>query len=200
MKALFSVGADVPLSRVVNDHRRWIVPIVVVLAINVAVLVAAVLPLRQRVASGETRANASALALSAAQTEFKSAEATRDGQAQATRDLERFYNEVLPADASTARRVIGVKLNQLIRAHDVMFERTATVPEELNDSSLALLRASYALSGEWEDIRQLIHEIETGPDFVVIDNVVLSEGEVNAPLSLTLDISTYFRDPAGNVR
>ena len=51
-----------------------------------------------------------------------------------------------------------------------------------------------SLEGDWDDIRQLIYEIETGPDFIVIDNVALAEGEdANAPLALTLDISTYYR-------
>ncbi len=53
---------------------------------------------------------------------------------------------------------------------------------------------NYSLTGDWDDIRQLIYEIETGADFVVIDNVRLVEGaEANAPLSLTLDLSTYYR-------
>ena len=36
--------------------------------------------------------------------------------------------------------------------------------------------------------------VETGPDFIVIDNVQLAEGaQANAPLSLTLELSTYYR-------
>ena len=52
MRALFAFGADVPVSRVIADHRRWLVPVGVVLAINVIVLIAVVLPLRQSVQSG----------------------------------------------------------------------------------------------------------------------------------------------------
>ena len=52
MKALFTFGADVPWSRVIADHRRWLMPVGVVLAINVVVLIAVVLPLRQSVQSG----------------------------------------------------------------------------------------------------------------------------------------------------
>ena len=39
MKALFTFGADVPSSRVIADHRRWLVPVGIVLAINIVVLV-----------------------------------------------------------------------------------------------------------------------------------------------------------------
>ena len=100
MKALFTFGAEVPASRVIADHRRWLIPVGVVLAINVIVLMAVVLPLRQSVQSGSSRAEASAQSLREAMADFKDAEATRDGQTQASADLVRFYADVLPADIS----------------------------------------------------------------------------------------------------
>ena len=194
MRALFTFGADVPVSRVIADHRRWLIPVALVLAINVIVLVAAVLPLRRSALSGSSRADASAEALRGAVADFKEAEATRDGQTQASADLVRFYADVLPADISAARRVTHVKFAKLAMSHDVTFQSGATMPEVLRDSSLERLRVNYSLIGDWDDIRQLIYELETGPDFIVIDNVQLSEGaEANAPLSLTLDLSTYYR-------
>lgn len=199
MKALFAVGTDVPLSRVMADHRRWLMPVGVMLAINLVVLIAVVLPLRRSVESGTSQAAASAAALRAAIDELKFAEATRDGQAQASQDLDRFYGEVLPAGFAAARRITHVKLAQMARGHDVEFQRGAATPETLRDSTLERLRVSFSLAGDWDDIRQLIYQIETGPDFIVIDNVALSEGaEANAPLSLILDLSTYYR-VAGNV-
>jgi hypothetical protein len=90
-----------------------------------------------------------------------------------------------------------VKLSQLARSHDVRFESGAATTESLKGSTLERLRVNYSLSGDWDDIRQLIYAIETGPDFVVIDNVKLAEGEANAPLSLTLDLSTYYRTTMG---
>ena len=61
----------------------------------------------------------------------------------------------------------------MVRQHDVNFQRSASTPETNRDSELERLKITYALSGNWEDIRMLIHDIETGPDFVVIDNVAL---------------------------
>lgn len=198
MRALFTFGAEVPVSRVVGDHRRWLMPLGIVLAVNLVVLVLVVLPLRRSVESGSTRAEASAQALSEAMADLKDAEGTRDGQAKGATDLDRFYAEVLPADFMTARRVTHIKLAQLARSHDVAFESGAATPETLRDSSLERLHVNYQLSGDWEDIRQFIFEIETGPDFVIIDNLQLAEQEANAPLSLTLDLSTYYR--VGNAR
>ena len=193
MRALFAFGADVPLGRVIADHRRWLVPSGIVLAINLLVLVLVVLPLRQSVESGASRAEQSAQALQEAIADLREAEATRDGQAQASKDLDRFYAEVLPADFASARRVTHVKLQQMARSHDVAFGGGSFTPTTMPDSTLERLQVSYELSGDWEDIRQLIYEVETGPDFIVIDNMQLTEGEVNAPLSLTLELSTYYR-------
>ncbi len=194
MRALFTFGADVPAARVLADHRRWLAPVGIVLAINVIVLLAVVVPLRQAVQSGSSRADASAQSLREAMADLKEAEATRDGQTQASADLDRFYAEVLPSNFATARRMTGLKMAQLARAHDVDFQSGAASTEELRDSTLERLHVNYALTGDWDDIRQLIYEIETGPDFIVIDNVQLTEGsESNAPLSLTLDMSTYYR-------
>ncbi|MEO7133745.1 MAG: GspMb/PilO family protein [Vicinamibacterales bacterium] len=194
MRALFTFGADVPAWRVLAEHRRWLMPLGLVLAINLVVLTLVVLPLRQSVQSGASRAQASGRSLREAMADLQDAEGTRDGQAQASADLDRFYASVLPVDMSTARRMTHLKLSQLARSHDVIFQGGAASTEALRDSTLERLSVNYSLTGDWDDIRQMIYEIETGPDFVVIDNVRLVEGsETNAPLSLTLDLSTYYR-------
>lgn len=194
MKALFALGGEVPFGRVLSEHRRVLAPLVALLAINLAVLVALVLPLRAVVQGGGTRAQDSTRAVAEARAELATAEATRDGQAQATRDLDRFYREVLPADVSAAQRLTHSKLSLLARSHDVVFLQSSTTPETLRDSSLERLVVNYNLSGSWEDVQRFIHTVETLPDFVVIDNLSLSEsGDTNAPLSLTLAVSTYYR-------
>ena len=51
------------------------------------------------------------------------------------------------------------------------------------------------LTGSYPDIRNFLHEIETAPEFVVIDRVTLSEGvESDDSLRLALELSTYFRN------
>ena len=200
MKALFAFNTDVPWSRVVADQRRWLLPVGAILAINIVVLFAVVLPMRRSVETGTEQANASAQALNAAIAELKDAEATRDGQVDASKDLDRFYGEVLPANFAAARRLTQLKLAQMARAHEVRYMSGAANTESLRNSTLHRLRVACSLEGDWDDIRQLIYEIETGPDFMVIDNVSLTEGEsANAPLALALEISTYYR-VAGDVR
>jgi|SRR5687768_15418924 len=202
MRALFSFKSEVPWSRVIADHRRVLVPVGIILAINVAVLVFIVMPMRRSAESGESQANESVVALNAAIADLREAEAMRDGQKQAGTDLEKFYGEVLPENLSVARRLTVLKLAQLARSHDVTLQRGAATTEELRNSPLERLGVSYSLEGSWNDVRQFIYEIETGPDFLVIDNVGLSEAEGgNAPLALELEISTYYRlAGTGNVR
>jgi len=148
MKALFAVGGVVPLARVVAEHRRVLLPLGALLAVNLAVLVLVVIPLRASVESGASRAEDSTRALAEARAELQVAETTRDGQAQATRDLDRFYREVLPADVSAAQRLTQSKLSLLARSHDVVFLQSSTTPEALRESSLERLVVNFSLSGD----------------------------------------------------
>ncbi len=73
--------------------------------------------------------------------DLKDAEATRDGQAQASADLDRFYASVLPADMSTARRMTHLKLSQLARVARRGASRSgAATTETLRDSTLEHLK------------------------------------------------------------
>lgn len=194
MKAQFGMADAVPLSRVAGDYRFWILPVALALVANIAVLLFVVLPLSVSTDAGARRAAEAIEARTAAAAELQAAEQTRDGQAQAARDLDRFYGEVLPADVAEARRLTHLKLSQMAREHGVRFQRSSAAPEEVRGSSLERLRVSYALEGSYQDIRAFIYEIETAPDFLVIDNVFLAEGSVDqAPLALTLDLSTFYR-------
>ena len=80
------------------------------------------------------------------------------------------------------------------RERKVAFERSSAAPEAVRDSQLERLKVTYSLSGDYDDIRRFIYDIETGADFIVIDNVLLAEGsDSKAPLALTLELSTYYR-------
>jgi hypothetical protein len=59
-----------------------------------------------------------------------------------------------------------------------------------------------ALQGEYEGFRQFIFDLETASEFVIIDDVTLTQGDPSKPLTLTLEMSTYYpltaRGPHGN--
>ena len=194
MNALFGGSSVIPWSRVIGEHRRVMTILGVAIAINLGVLGFVVVPLMSSVESGARRAESAAAALKEAKADFANAEATRDGQTQATKDLERFYKQVLPVDLAAARRMSLSEMNKKARKHNVTFEASASSTDTVRDSELEHLKASFSLSGDYNDVREFIYDVETGPDFVIIDNVVLSEGQDNnAPLRFTFDVSSYYR-------
>jgi hypothetical protein len=180
--------------RVLADYRAWIWPLGLLLAANLIVVVLAVVPMSRAVGAAETRARLAGVEASEAAAELKAVTATRDGRDAATRELAVFYRDVLPGDVSSARRLLQLRLAQLARSHDVAFARSAASPETIRGSDLARLRVSAELSGRYEDIRQFLYALETAKDFVIVESVVLAEGdELSSPLDLTLNVATYYK-------
>jgi hypothetical protein len=187
-------ASPVPVGRILREHRAMLVPVAIVLVLNAGVLIAGVLPLAQRVSVNEARAVAAERAQAAAAAELKRAEASRDGTSRASTDLETFYDKVLPPDLAAARRLLHVRFQQKAREYGVRYERSAADEEQIRDSRLDRLTSSMTLSGDYEDIRALLYDLESAPDFFIIDNVGLSEGDsANGALSLALSVSTYYR-------
>ncbi len=60
--------------------------------------------------------------------------------------------------------------------------------------TLVQLKIDMDLSGSYGDIRAFIHQLETSPEFVVIDNIELGQGSDAVPLAVTVHLSTYYRD------
>jgi Tfp pilus assembly protein PilO len=201
MKALYSLGGSVPTSRVLREHRAALLPVVLVLVANLIALVAVVLPLSQRVAGAEQRAEAAERQRAAAEADFKRAEALRDAKSRAMQDLDTFYRDVLPGNVGVARRMLHLKLRQQAEGHGVEFQGSGSTEDELTDSSLLRLTMSLRLAGNYDDIRGFIYDLETSPDFVVIDQLKLTEGTRGSEqLTVSLDVSTYYRDPQAVAR
>jgi Tfp pilus assembly protein PilO len=101
----------------------------------------------------------------------------------------------LPHDLAGARRITYLRLAQLAQKEGLRAQRRSSEPEDPErNSSLRRLKISMTLAGDYENMRQFIYQLETAPDFVVIDDIALSEaGEPGSPLVLTLALSTYYR-------
>jgi Tfp pilus assembly protein PilO len=195
MRALYAIGGQVPLARVLREHRAALVPLAIVLALNVIALVAVVLPLSQRAAGAEQRAVAAERNRVAAEADFKRAETLQAAKSRATEDLDMFYSEVLPANVAAARRILQLKLRQQADAHGVQYQGSGSTEEELDDSNLLRLTMLMRLSGSYDDIRGFIYDVETSPDFLVIEHVRLSEASRTEGLELSLNVSTFYRNP-----
>lgn len=188
------------LSRVLRDKRSWVAPLVVLAIANAAAYLLGVLPLRARVAAAEQRASAAAADLRVATAQHERARATVDGRGHATQQLKRFYEEVLPRDQATARRLTYLDLARMASAVDLRVARRAQKLERERNSDLVRLETTMVLEGRYDDVREFLYEIETASDFVVVDEVALArsaEDEERGRLVLTLGVSTYFRQDRG---
>ena len=182
------------MRRLLREHRAWVWPLVVLLGVNTVALVAGVVPMSRSVRSSEVRASSAAADAEVAAKELEEAAAARDGRDTATRELSAFYDDVLPRDVAAARRLLQLRVAQLARAHGVTFFRSAASPDKMRDSDLSRLQASISLVGRYRDVRDFLYELETAEDFVVVDSIVLAEGQdATGPLDLTLTVSTYFK-------
>jgi Tfp pilus assembly protein PilO len=180
--------------RILEEKRRLIYPILAVLLINAAVFAAVVYPLSVKVSAGEQSAQAAARELSAARRDYEFARATVAGKAAADAELKKFYGAVLPPDDSAARRITYLQIYQLAKKANLDYERAANEVTRERDSTLGKLTTTVALSGEYRNIRRFIHELETAPDFLILENVAVSQGtESGTALNVTVRVATYYQ-------
>ncbi len=182
--------------RVMAEHRRLVIPLLIALGVNIVAYAAVVYPLSRRVANVAERDQAAEQALAQARSEHAQASGTLTGKARAATELTTFYNDVLPHDLSGARRLTYLRLSQLARESNLRLESGSYEPVTERGSTLTRLKIQLVLSGTYGDMRAFIHQLETAPEFVVIDNVELAEGADGGPLGVTLELSTYYRNAA----
>ena len=180
--------------RAVAEHRRLVIGLGVALAANLLVYALVVYPLSQRVANVAQREQAAEQSLATARAEHANASGTLTGKSRASAELTTFYADVLPQSLSGARRLTYLRLAQLARESNLTYQRATYAPVVETDSTLTRLQIQLVLSGTYANMRDFIYQLETAPEFVVIDNVQLAEGaDGGGSLVVTLDLSTYFR-------
>jgi len=182
------------LKRILIEHRSIVAPLAIALLVNVGVYALVVYPLGVKSAGAADRAIAAANSRKAAERDQAAAGALVTGKSNAEQELSTFYDKVLPADLAAARRMTYARLPALARQANVKYaERRFEVDQAPKTARLGHLRIRMVLQGEYEGLRQFIYELETTPEFVVIDDVTLSQDEANKPLTLMLELSTYYR-------
>ena len=180
--------------RILAEKRALAIPIALVLAANLLAYFIVVRPLALKSAGAADRAVAAAAALKAAEKEMALARALVTGKSRADEELNAFYQKVLPPDQTAARRMTYASLPALARKTSVRYEaRTIAVDEMSEDKRFGHMTIRMQLQGDYENLRQFIYELERSPEFVIIDDVVLTESVRGEALMLTLDLSTYYR-------
>jgi Tfp pilus assembly protein PilO len=179
--------------RVLNEHRRTVVPLLIALLLNVLAYAFIVYPLSRQVADVAGRDARAAQELRSARAEHAQAAGTLTGKDRAATELTTFYGSVLPRDVSSARRLVYLRLHQLAREAGLRYSRMANEIEEERSSTLTRLKTEMDLAGSYANMRTFIHQLEIAPEFVVIDNVELTEDDQGNELKVKLQLSTYFR-------
>lgn len=189
----------ISLERVFREKRSLMLPLLVALAVNSALLVLAVLPLAQSVASEDARAADAARQRTDAEQTFARAQAIVTGKARADTELTRFYGQVLPPNQSGARTIAYLNLQQLARAAGLNVSgQSTTVREPEEAEGLTKYATELTLSGPYRGIRQFIHAVESQPAFLVIERLDLATAAgQNAPLQVTISFATYYRTGNG---
>ena len=78
--------------------------------------------------------------------------------------------------------------------HNLRYGRAQSEPVANKDSKLVQLKTELTLGGSYAGVRAFLHSLETAPEFVVIDNVALSESNDSGDrVELALLLSTYYR-------
>lgn len=183
------------VARIVAEKRVAVTAVAVALAIDGGLWAVAVYPWTVKVANVERRAAAAAAALEAAELRFDAANGNATAMTGVDQDLAAFRRDLLPADLAAARAVAFARLASLVDVHGLVMERRASEIDSDEVSDLERLRVSMVVRGAYADLRQFIAAVETAPEFLVIEEILLSGGEDAAGLQvLTLGLATYYWD------
>ena len=179
--------------RIFQEKRRLILPLVIAVIANIVAYAVVVFPLGRQVAAAEQEMQDQRDVLRRARQNFELARATVTGKQQADVSLRQFYTDVLPPTSSAAQRVTYLRLAQLARDAHLRYVRETTDIEQPRGRTLTRLRIQLELSGTYADIRSFVHALETSPEFVVIDNLELTQ-EPNSEnvLTVKVELSTYY--------
>jgi hypothetical protein len=182
------------LQRILSERRGVVVPLALVALVNLGFYALAVYPLSLKVSASERRAAAARAQLAVADRDDKDVRSTLRLTEQASRDLGRFYGDILPADLSVARRQTYEHLATLAREHNLAIARRSYRVDDGYKGRLERLNIGMELTGDYADMRDFIYDLETSPEFVAIEGIALAEdAQQHESLTLSLSLSTYYR-------
>jgi len=180
--------------RVMAERKGLVWPLLIGLAVNLAVLALGVFPLQASVASDEKRATAVKMQLGEAQRLQRSANETRASQVRADQELKQFYSEVLPASHASARNLLYLELRNIATQNGLSFTSGVSEREAVEDSSLMRMSTNVSLNGNYSNIRRFLYDFETAEEFFIVESVKLgpSTRREGGSLEVVLGVTTYY--------
>lgn len=182
--------------RVYQERRAVMLPLVVFLLANLAVLALVVVPFVQNVSTLENDALNAGTSLLKARLLDKQAKDALGSKDRADEELKRFYLDILPAEAAGARKIMSF-LAKAAGDNGLQFNRNSQEREENKDSQLARTTGNVTLTGTYANMRKFLYAVETAEQFVVIERVGLSQASDlrsanTGRLEVDLDVATYY--------
>ena len=182
------------LKRILTEKRGVVFPLLFALLVNVAVYALVVYPLNRRASGAVDRAAKAAEALRAAERDQAAAQSLVAGKARAEEELATFYDRVLPSDYVSARRMTYTRLPEMARKSEFGYQSgSSEVDSSIKSNRIGRLQSRMVLQGNYQGFRRFIYEVESSPEFLIIDSVTLTQSEADRPLVATLEVSTYYR-------
>lgn len=171
-------------------------PLVILLAANAAVLALAVLPLAQNATSLKNDAQNASTNLLRSRLVEKQAKDAAASKTRADQELKKFYVDILPANARASQKLFSL-LERTAGDSGLQFQRSQVEESEVKDSQLSRFSGKVTLVGDYQNIRKFLYEVETAEEFVVIERVGLSQAadlrsSNTGRLEVTLDVATYY--------
>ncbi len=180
--------------RILVEKRALVIPLVLGGIVNIGAYALWVYPLGVKSAGAADRAAAAAQSLQAAERESAAARDLVLGKSRADQELSTFFDKVLPADLSSARRLTYATLPALAKKTNVkLVSRTFVVEPPAKSGRLGLLKVHTQWQCDYESFRRFVYALESASPFVIIDDVSLAQADATKPLTLTLELSTYYR-------
>ncbi|MCY4659631.1 MAG: GspMb/PilO family protein [Acidobacteria bacterium] len=181
------------LRRVLAEKRLPVLIVAGTLAVDAALYALVVFPWSRALAAAEQRAVRAAGARDGARRGLAAAEAALAGTTEAAEAVEAFYLDVLPLDLADARARTSLRLAELAAQHGLVLEQRSMAPERDEASRLGRLRMTMRLEGEYRDLRRFVYALETGAEFIVIEEIVLRDGDRDDEAQvLTIGLATYY--------
>ena len=179
--------------RIAREQRLLLVPLVLLLAVNVIVYAGFIYPLSRRVSNVAERTQAAETELATARLAQVRASMALKGRSEASEEIDAFYRDVLPADQPAARRMM-FRLQRLARETRVRASSIdSDVLEPTRDQTLSQMRIQMDLTGSYRAIREFIHRLEHTEDFLLLEELDLSDAQDAGTLTVRIALSTYFR-------
>lgn len=183
--------------RILVERRAVILPVVALVAINVVVLVAVVLPLRHSVATAQDDRNASYARLGNAKANRTLAEKEAASTKDASAGLQRFYADILSTNQAKATNAAQFWTSQTARALGLQYITIETTTTPVRESKLVRVTSRFTIRGEYASIRKFIYAVEAAEEFLIIDKIKLAERAAMQQqnsnlLEFELFITSYF--------